>query len=55
LSFLDENKKTLHYRFAFNSNNPYIKYITEKKYKIQREKINQQEPINKSRRISKYF
>jgi hypothetical protein len=36
-----EIKKTLHNRFAFNNNRPQIEYITYKKYKTQRKKINQ--------------
>jgi hypothetical protein len=36
--FLDRKKKTLHDRFAFNSNSPQIEHIAKKEYKMQRKK-----------------
>jgi hypothetical protein len=35
LLFLDKNKKALHNRFAFNSNDPQIEHIVEKKHNEQ--------------------
>jgi hypothetical protein len=56
LPFLDGNKKTLHYIFAFNNNSPHIKHIAKKKKSTNTKKkikqsvrgpqINQQRPQN---------
>jgi hypothetical protein len=39
--FLDGNKKTLHYIFAFNNNSPHIEHIAKKKSTNTKKKIKQ--------------
>jgi len=57
LPFLDGNKKTLHYIFAFNNNSPHIEHIAKKKkYKHkEKNKTKCEGSTNKSMKTPKYF
>jgi hypothetical protein len=50
--FYMEIKKTLHVRFAFNSNSPQIEHIVEKNTKRNKKKSKWEGPTNKSTKIS---